>query len=385
MYITAYSLAMACIWTSALAGIMCAIQKSKRTVQYFGLNNMIILYTFCIARMAAPIELPAARVVEVKGLYNAITQLCTRIIIGDTVLTGHVLLFIWGCGTVVKMFLLVKDYWSAECMARSCSVQSGSAAWEILKCLQEEKGDARKIPIYTTPLSIPMEMGILHPAIFLPNQEYTRQDLYYIVKHEYIHILNHDTTVKLLLNLWSCIFWWNPVTYLLCTNVEHTLELKCDLTIAGEIGEEGKSEYLSAILHVIQNTEEVKAQKHLPGNVNALYKTYRQSETLKRFRCVSECPKRTKKMRIKYRIYTAAIIAASILAFCMSYSFVLQSRFDVPKDELFDGGIVYVLEPETAYLRQKGEKYEIIYENQCVKIIDEDIALQMQQDGFEIR
>lgn len=387
MYVTAYSLAMACIWTSVLALIMYAIQKSKRTLRYFGINNMLILYGFCVFRMVIPIELPITKEIPVEEVYNAVTQLCMRVIIGETFHVGDVFLVIWGCGTVIKLFLLIKDYQMTRRMLGRLTVQSKSAAQELLERLQEGKKDKRKIPVYTSPFSVPMETGILHPAILLPDREYSTQDLAYIIRHEYTHILNHDTTVKLLLNLWTCIFWWNPISYLLNRNIENTLELKCDLTAAGELGENEKAQYLSAILHDIQNVEKEKEQKRLPKNVSALYSTYSREFIVKRFRCVSECIGMTKRARVKYGIYTVSVLIACLTIYGISYSVVFQSNFEAPMEEMQEGeGIIHVLDPETTFLRKTEEgRYEVICENQCITVVEEAAALWMQEQGFEIR
>ena len=95
MCITPYSFVMGCIWTSILTIIMRAIQKSKWTLQYFGVNNLLILYAFCIFRMTIPIEFSATKVVPVEAVYNAVTYLCTKIKIGGTIPAGYLFIIIW--------------------------------------------------------------------------------------------------------------------------------------------------------------------------------------------------------------------------------------------------------------------------------------------------
>lgn len=385
MCITVYSLTMACIWTSVLAVIMYAIQKNKRTLQYFGINNMLILYGFCIIRMLVPIELPITKMVPVEPLYNTMTRLCRTGKIGDSIRIGDVLLAIWGCGTVISLCLLIKDYQITKQILRACAVKKEGMSCELLRKLQEDRKDKRKIEVYTTPYAVPMEIGILRPAILLPDREYREQDLYYIMKHEYTHILNHDTTVKLLLNLWRCIFWWNPITYLLYNNMENTLELKCDFTVVGKSGKEEKAKYLSAILHMLQNVPNEKEQNNLPGSVNTLYKAQSKSETLKRFRSVSEYAELTERTKAKYQKYIAVMLVVYTIIFCASYGFVFQSRFDPPVEEVITKESILELRPDNTFLREKGGRYEIIYEGQCIGDVGKDSALSMQKDGFEIR
>ena len=78
MNITAYSVATAWIWTSLLIVIMCTIQQNRKTLHYFGVRNLLILYGFCILRTIVPIELPITRVIPVKGVYNIVTRFCVK-------------------------------------------------------------------------------------------------------------------------------------------------------------------------------------------------------------------------------------------------------------------------------------------------------------------
>lgn len=384
MCITAYSLTMACIWTSVLVVIMWVIQKNKRTLQYFGINNMLILYCFCIVRMLVPIELPITKTVPVEPLYNTVTRFCMKKTVGGMLQVSDVILIVWGLGTMINIYLLIKDYRMTKRTIRVCAVKAESLAWELLGTLKEEQPDKREIEVYRMPYAVPMVSGIFHPVILLPDREYQESDLYYVIKHEYTHILNRDTTVKLLLNVWSCVFWWNPITYLLYNNMEATLELKCDFTVVGKLGNEEKIKYLSAILHMIQNVPKEKEQNSLPKNINALYKVHSKPEILKRFQFVSEYPEMTKRTKAKYKKYIAVMFGVYIIVFCASYGFVFQSRFDPPIEEVITENI-FELRPDTVFLREKGGRYEIIYEGQCIGDVGKDAALMMQEKGFEIR
>lgn len=379
MCITAYSLVMGCIWTSVLTIAMRAIQKGKRTFQYFGVSNLVILYLFCVLRMTVPIELPMTKVVSVGKLYNTLTLFLTKKVIGERVCVGHFFLMVWCFGTVIRLFWTIWDYRIAKRMLCVCTMKQEGVECELLKVLQNKAGDKRKIRIYRTPFKVPMEMGVLHPVILLPDREYEQQNLYYIMKHEYTHILNHDTTVKLLLNLWGCIFWWNPIAYLLNTDIEDTLELKCDLKAIGGLENEERAAYLSAILDVIQNTAKKEGEISNKG--------YDGEQIKKRFRCIVQCSEMTKWGKANYKKHMAAVIMIYIIMFCASYCVVFQSKFDVPIEEEVMGENVYLIDPKTTFLqkREGGEFYDVITEEKMITVVDEKTAMWMQGEGFEIR
>ncbi len=376
MCITAYSLVMGCIWTSVLTIVMRVIQKGKRTFQYFGVSNLVILYLFCVFRMTVLIEFPVTKVVSVGNLYNAVTQFFTKKVIGGRVCIGYFFLMLWCFGAVIKLIWMIRDYRKVNRMLCACVMKEEGMECELLKMLQNEEGDKRKIRIYRTPFEVPMEMGILHPIILLPDREYKERNLYYIMKHEYTHILNRDTTVKLLLNLWGCIFWWNPIAYLLNTDIEDTMELKCDLKVAGGLRYEERAAYLSAILDVIQNTADKEDEISNKG--------YDGEKIKKRFRCIAQCSDMTKRGTAKYKIYKAAVVMIYIIMFCASYCVVFQSAFEAPTEEVM-GKNIYYLEPENTFLREKEGMYEVIYNNQCVGVVEKEAAFMLQESGFEVK
>lgn len=73
-----------------------------------------------------------------------------------------------------------------------------------------------------------MATGILRPTIWLNQQQQDSGTLHTILLHELTHIRQHDPLWLLLLNLLSCLFWWNPVVRWLCRYSAQQIELSCD-------------------------------------------------------------------------------------------------------------------------------------------------------------
>lgn len=383
MNITAYSVATAWIWTSLLIAIMCTVQQNRKTLHYFGVQNLLILYGFCILRTIVPIELPITRVIPVKGVYNIVTRFCVKPLIGAWIPAGYVLLVIWGNVTAVKLCILVKDYWISNHMFYYFPIQYDESGQQVLEKLQREHGDHRKITVYRTSLTVPMETGIWRSRILLPDQRYTQQQLYYIIRHEYIHILHHDTVTKLIINLWTCIFWWNPVTYVLNHNMENTLELNCDLTVVNSLDHEKRAEYLSTILYVMKNRKKPLDNKCLSKSINTLYKLHNDTEFVKRFRMISECENMTETAQKRHKLQLRILSAVYLIAFFLSYCFVIQSKFEVPAEDMTKEVDDYFIDPDLIFLRQNGNVYEVVTENGEVIIIDEETAMSMKELGLE--
>lgn len=101
----------------------------------------------------------------------------------------------------------------------------------------------------------PLTYGILRPVILLPKwtDREDKQQLKYILQHEYIHICRFDTAVKLAAALVLCMYWWNPMVWIMYILFNRDIELVCDECIVRIFGEDIKSFYALTLIHMEEN------------------------------------------------------------------------------------------------------------------------------------
>lgn len=105
--------------------------------------------------------------------------------------------------------------------------------------------------IYIVPgCKTPMGIGVFKKRILLPRQDYTEQELRYILLHEETHFAHHDQLIKMLMQILCCIFWWNPFVYLLQKAVSQMLEIRCDREVAQSAD---KAEYMEVLLALVKD------------------------------------------------------------------------------------------------------------------------------------
>jgi beta-lactamase regulating signal transducer with metallopeptidase domain len=66
------------------------------------------------------------------------------------------------------------------------------------------------------------------PYIILPEVEFPPDELRIILLHEWKHIQDKDYLSRLIVDIITCVFWWNPMVYILRKNYYFAMELKCD-------------------------------------------------------------------------------------------------------------------------------------------------------------
>lgn len=101
-------------------------------------------------------------------------------------------------------------------------------------------------------ISTPMTYGVIHPCILLPqNSDWeNKQQLQYILFHEYVHICRYDTVLKILATTALCIHWFDPMVWVMYILFNRDIELSCDECVIREFGRENRSAYARMLIRV---------------------------------------------------------------------------------------------------------------------------------------
>ena len=74
----------------------------------------------------------------------------------------------------------------------------------------------------------PMVIGIFKPLVVLPEIQYSEQELYFILKHELVHLKRRDVLLKLLFVAANAVHWFNPIVWSMQKEAVVDMELSCD-------------------------------------------------------------------------------------------------------------------------------------------------------------
>ena len=99
-------------------------------------------------------------------------------------------------------------------------------------------------------IETPLTYGILHPVILMPGKTdwENKQQLRYILLHEYVHICRYDIVIKLISALALCVHWFNPMVWVMYILFNRDIELACDECVIRKLGEDSKSEYAFTLI-----------------------------------------------------------------------------------------------------------------------------------------
>ncbi|MDE6389144.1 MAG: M56 family metallopeptidase [Lachnospiraceae bacterium] len=86
-----------------------------------------------------------------------------------------------------------------------------------------------KMRVYRSSVSgSPMIIGFLNPFLILPKIDYEKEELYFILKHELIHLKRHDVCWKFLFVTANALHWFNPLVWFMRREAFLDMELSCD-------------------------------------------------------------------------------------------------------------------------------------------------------------
>lgn len=382
MYITVYSFFMAVFWASILTVALYAIRKHPVFIKRFGVFNVGLIYLFCIIRMLLPIEIGIAKIIYMTFFFNPMTdglrsQLMTIATQKVTVL--EFLVFVWFAVSTILIFRFIPSYLLSRRSFLRIDRIDDVELQNMLDKIQKETGKSLNIRVsYANSIYTPTGMGILKKQIVLPNKIYSEEELYLILKHEYTHFINHDLAVTMMVHLYSYIFWWNPTVYLLKKDLEQVLEIKCDLSVTAGMGVSQKAQYLKAILLHIKGA----GTKIIPfpvGKVSLLGQKTR-SHLEERFEYIHQNSKKTNSYMIQIGFMTFALSL-----FVLSYSFVLQSRFEAPIEEIETSSEALIIRDEEIIIYQYNDgTYMLIIDGEKFDV-DKQIAESYIEQGAKFK
>lgn len=375
MQITIFSFLSALLWSSLLI-VAIYLLRHTRFKQHFGVLSMVLLYLFCAVRLFLPLEITHTLIAEDNVVYPHIYDLLTqkRDMLANAPI-GLILCAVWILGFCELLFRYLWQYRKAI-----HSVERYAEPWDkqinaLLRQVQQQTRRTIKVQGYTAAnIESAFGIGMIHKRIILPDKDYTEAELHYVLLHEYTHFLNHDTIVKQLVTLFCMIFWWNPIVYLLQKDLEQTLEIKCDLSVARTLDEQERAAYLRTILSLMKQT----GRKHrLPFMATALFQADAQAEIKERFVMVM-----TYSAQRHRHTASAMLTGAFALLLIASYAVLPQPKFEAPSSE--KAGVTN-FDNSTAYIKQDrtGQHWLCIQNEQPMRLTESEAAF-FHQTGLAI-
>ena len=195
------------------------------------------------------VELPAEMTTPIVTRYAAESEESNA---GVTML--DIAAFVWMTGGLIFISVHVISYvhYKRQVTKKGKIVRDAC----ILRQMSERKRELhirRKIGVTEyAGAGSPMIIGFLKPVLVLPQERYSEEELFFILKHELIHFKRGDIWAKLLFVTANAVHWLNPVIWMMRKEAAIDMELSCDERVtkgAGYALRKAYTETLLAMLH----------------------------------------------------------------------------------------------------------------------------------------
>lgn len=170
-----------------------------------------------------------------------------------TVTALDIIAVVWCLGEIafISAHMLSYLHYRKRLMRQGMPIEDEEIAG-LLSELKNELGIKGGISLWKySRAASPMLMGFFKPVIVLPKEDYSRDELFFILKHELVHYKRHDIWLKLLLVVAKGIHWFNPVVWMMQREAVIDMEMSCDERVIKNAGYDVKKAYTETLLSSI--------------------------------------------------------------------------------------------------------------------------------------
>ena len=324
MQLTLLSFIMSVLWSCIIILLVHFLRKKTFFLNGFGVTTVIFLYIFSICRMFFAVEFSFTQVIPLPELYNRFFQTVyfDRILFHELDFSiADIFVVIWFIVSFVLIAYFFIRHYIATKTIDTLSTKSNAELENSLSIIRKQYQSKINIDVCICyGISVPMGVGILKKRILIPHADYSEKEIQYILLHEFMHFRNKDLLVRLLIEVFSRIFWWNPLVYLLKADVLQILEIKCDLSVISDMTETQRIAYLKTISSCMVQSKKIKTLMSPTFSTHFFNRNSKFQELSERVQLVAYPVKRN---RTKFQIIS--VICYFVILF-LSYTFIFQPR-----------------------------------------------------------
>ena len=327
MAISTYSVIMAVLCSDIFIILLYILRKKRILTSYYGITLLTILYILTVFRMLFPLEFDFTIIINVPTIYNPLGSFLRHQLGTSGITVRMVFLLVWITGSAFFLIRYVYHYRKAFHTICNYELVTDPKVLSILEEVNRKYHKVTRITLRkTSHISVPMGIGLFQKTILLPDWEYDDTELFYIIAHECNHFYNHDLWVKIANQLFCCIFWWNPLVYLLHTDLENALEIKCDYTVSEDLLSNEKAAYIQTIIQGIKRALGNKTSEgELQSQSARLLNRGKHENTRERIELL------TQDSSFKPPLLIRSLVMIVCLVFVLSsYCFILLPEYPAP-------------------------------------------------------
>lgn len=280
--------------------------------------------------------------------------------------TNHILISIWSIfvcvwiiGFIISFSHYIYYYIKMIHVVKHHQIAKDDSPYSsILEQICREENIHNSFRIVIDDVDCPCLFGIIKPYIIMPlniDKGMTQHEIYLILRHEIAHHFHHDLLIKLIINIITIIYWWNP----LCKIMKHQADVILDMRIDHKLTN-GDSDAITSYLNCLIKVAENKSSPPC-DNTNLTVSVCKNTGFLtKRFETLTYTKKHC------MTLCSLALLSA-IALFCLSYCVIFEAHYYNSEIK----GVIKDLNEINIYakINEKGN-YDIYFGDTYIETVD---------------
>lgn len=361
------------LFSSVATLLLVFIFKDNKVILQLDTRFLLVCMSLILCRMLIPVESPFTNNIAISKLYPEICiflrqMINTEFYEGITILA--LIKLIWPAGSIVILAWLLYSYTSVSIKARNSAEIKDAHVLELLHKVNKQYGCKRQFRlVHLEEGETPCVFGIWNPCILIPDIEVTETELEYIFAHEMKHYYRGDLLLKLLCEIFKAVYWWNPLSYVLCKLIAQAQEINVDFSIMRKLTDNNILEYSSCLIKLRREQEKrKKEEKWLMGFLKENSKLFS-----KRIELMVKNLEISKKKTVRSVILS--IVMVGLIAVCPNV--ISFEAYYIPEMDVDDS--VGTREDNVFYLENEDGTYVLYLNGKAFswvnEIVDKDLPV----------
>lgn len=337
--------------------------RSKRILTV-GYHTLTVVCVLSVLRLLFPFEFSFGSNLHLNKMATHIVVIFRRkhmLLSTITFSLFDIGILVWMLGIIIGLYKYIKTYKRDHFLIHSLgvNVSNNDRYSKLLTCACQYYHLNRSFDIYEIDeLSSPMIFSIRKPTILLPAQnQYTDQELIFIFRHEVGHFYYHHLLYHFGVELFSIVYWWNPLNKYIKKQIDTLLEMSIDHSFSSSADE--TIAYLNCLLKVKKQS----AQQQLFPKLNSSLSMNNLQESMleKRFQLLTHSQKRQ-------HFLSVFVVVISVSIYLFSYYFTLRG-VSTPSEA--KNNEIFTLTNENSYGISNGDgTYDLYLYGEYIETVD---------------
>lgn len=149
---------------------------------------------------------------------------------GGNISVLDIIAMIWMLGSLlfISVHLVSYFHYKHQILKKGKVIKDNDVLRLLLKLKHELHINCTVSVIEYSKAASPLLIGFCNHILVLPKEQYNSEELFFILKHELVHLKRGDIYFKLLFAVANAVHWFNPLIWIMQKEAAVDMELSCD-------------------------------------------------------------------------------------------------------------------------------------------------------------